>query len=271
MPDLYAQITEVPDDIVAMLVDSLETRARDPEMVAMRRRYFDWLDLPKGARVVEIGAGPGDVTRDLAARPEVGTAVGLDPSALMVARAREKHGDVPGLSFERGDARELPFEDASFDAAVFHTCLCHVPGPDKALLEAQRILKPGGCLAVFDGDYATTTASLGEGDPLQNAVEATVANLVHDRWLVRSLEPRISDAGFTITRRDAHPYLSKGEHAYFLTLVDRGIDFLVSGGALNEKAGDGLKEEAQRRVETGAFFGFISFVSVIAKKQGAGA
>lgn len=266
MPDLYARITEVPDETATMLAQALETRARDSEMVAMRRRYFDWLALREGARVLEIGAGPGDVTRDLAQRPDVATVVGLDPSPVMVARAREKHGAMDGLSFEVGDARELPFEDASFDAAIFHTSLCHIPGPDKALSEARRVLKPGGCLAVFDGDYATTTASLADGDPLQNAVDAAVANLVHDRWLVRSLEPRISNAGFTVARGDAHPYLSKGDHAYFLTLVSRGIDFLVSGGALGEGAGNDLKAEAQRRIETGSFFGFISFVSVIATK-----
>ena len=267
MADLYAQITELPDETAAMLADVLETRARDPEMVTMRHRYFDWLDLPDGARVLEIGCGPGDITRDLAERSEVATAVGLDPSSIMVARAREKHGEFPELSFEVGDARELPFDDESFDAAIFHTCLCHVPGPDKALTESARVLRPGGCLAVFDGDYATTTASIEDGDPLQNSVDVVIANLVHDRWLARSLEPRIINAGFKISRRDAHPYLSKGDHAYFLTLVSRGIDFMVSGGVIGEQAGNSLKAEAQRRVDTGSFFGFISFVSVIATKS----
>ena len=40
---------------------------------------------------------------------------------------------------------------------VFHTTLCHVPGPELALTEASRVLVAGGLLAVFDGDYATTT------------------------------------------------------------------------------------------------------------------
>jgi ubiquinone/menaquinone biosynthesis C-methylase UbiE len=266
MPDLYANITEIPDQTVAMLADAMETRARDPEMVTMRRRYFDWLDLPSNAHIIEIGCGPGDISRDLANRPEVGSVVGLDPSSLMVSRARERHGEIPGLTFATGDAREMAYPDHSFDAAIFHTCLCHVPEPDNALSEAYRVLKPGGRLAVFDGDYATTTASIGEGDPIQNAVEVAIANVVHDRWLVRSLEQRISKVGFGVTRRDAHPYLSKGDHAYFLTLVNRGVDFMVSTGACSMEAGDDLKSEAQRRVETGAFFGFISFVSVLGHK-----
>jgi SAM-dependent methyltransferase len=50
---------------------------------------------------------------------------------------------------------------------VFHTILCHVPGPHLALAEAARVLRPGGWLAVFDGDYATTTLALHPSDPLQ--------------------------------------------------------------------------------------------------------
>ena len=88
MPDLYAQITEIPDETVAILADAMETRAQDSEMVDMRRCYFDWLDLASGAHVIEIGSGPGDISRDLVDRPEVESVVGLDPSAFMVSSAQ---------------------------------------------------------------------------------------------------------------------------------------------------------------------------------------
>ncbi|MGI9449083.1 MAG: methyltransferase domain-containing protein, partial [Geminicoccaceae bacterium] len=212
------------------------------------------------------GSGPGAVTRDLIQLPEVAEAVGLDPSPVMVNRARERYSDVPGLSFEIGDARDTPFEGGSFDGVIFHTCLCHVPEPDKAMNEARRILKPGGRVVVFDGDYATSTAATRDGDPLQNAVDAAIANLVLDRWLVRSLTARIAKAGFAVHRQDAHPYLSKGDHAYFMTLVGRGIDFLMADGMIGADAADELKADAKHRIEDGSFFGFISFVSVIATK-----
>ena len=59
----------------------------------------------------------------------------------------------------------MPFGDTAFDAVLFHTCLCHVPGAEKAVAEAFR-MRPGGKIAVFDGDYATTTFAIGENDPL---------------------------------------------------------------------------------------------------------
>jgi ubiquinone/menaquinone biosynthesis C-methylase UbiE len=64
------------------------------------------------------------------------------------------------MTFVEGDCRALAFDDQSFDAAVFHTTRCHVPGPEVSLREAARVLRPNGWLAVFDGDYATTTVAV---------------------------------------------------------------------------------------------------------------
>jgi ubiquinone/menaquinone biosynthesis C-methylase UbiE len=58
----------------------------------------------------------------------------------------------------------LPYGDCSFDTVIFHTTLSHVPGSEAALAEAFRVLRPGGTVAVFDGDYSTTTLAIGDHD-----------------------------------------------------------------------------------------------------------
>ena len=75
-------------------------------------------------------------------------------------RDRELAAGAPNVRFEQADARALPFADGAFDIVVFDSTLSHVPEPERALAEAARVVRPGGSLGVFDGDYATTVKLL---------------------------------------------------------------------------------------------------------------
>jgi hypothetical protein len=63
-----------------------------------------------------------------------------------------------------------------------------------ALHEAVCVLRPGGCLAVFDGDYATGTLATGAGDPMDACAEAFRTHFIHDPWLVRRLSRLVQAA-----------------------------------------------------------------------------
>ena len=119
---------------------------------------------------------------------------------------------------------------------------------------------------MFDGDYMTTTVAIDTFDPLQRAVDAMVANFLHDPWLIRRLGPKLKSIGFAATSVRSHGYTQPAEPSYMLTLVDRGADVLASSGVMGKGKAAALKSEARRRSEAGAFFGHISYVSVIARK-----
>jgi SAM-dependent methyltransferase len=141
--------------------------------------YLADVAIPQGARVLEVGCGTGAVTRVLAAWPGVVAAVGVDPSPVFVAKARALGAGLATLAFEAADGRALPFACHTFDVVVFHTTLCHVPDPDALLHEAVRVLRPEGCLAIFDGNYATGTLATGAGDPLDACAEAFRTHFIH--------------------------------------------------------------------------------------------
>ena len=266
MPDPYAFIAQADPSIQLNLANVLELRAADPQHRAMVDRYLAEIKLPKGARVLEVGCGTGAVSRRIAELFEVAGVIGLDPSPVFLERARELAKHLPNVSFAQGDGRTLEFPDESFDLAVFHTALCHIPDSHKAVREAYRVLRPQGWLAVFDGDYTTTTVAVGEFDPLQPAAEAMIANFVHDRWLIRRLPKVLSSVGFEVKSLRSHGYTQTTEPAYILTIVDRGADLLAAMGNVGAETAEALKSEARRRVKAGEFFGHISFVSVIARK-----
>jgi ubiquinone/menaquinone biosynthesis C-methylase UbiE len=270
VPDVYAAITEAEPAVLEHLVGILELRAADPRQAEMREEYLAQVPFPAGACVAEVGCGTGAVARSLASWPGVGEVVGVDPSPVFLARARELARELPRLSFVEGDARALPFDDGTFDVVVFHTTLCHVPGPELALTEAFRVLSEGASLALFDGDYATTCAC-GDFDPLEACVDACVDALVHDRWLARRLPSLVRAAGFDELRIGGHSYVeAPTSGGYMLALADRGADALAAAGRLSTEAADALKAEARRRSDAGEFFGHIAYLSIVARKPAGG-
>jgi ubiquinone/menaquinone biosynthesis C-methylase UbiE len=92
-----------------------------------------------GKRVLDIATGPGYVAARAAERGA--DPVGLDLSETMLAYARSR---LPNVEFVRGNATELPFPDASFDAAIVAFLLLHVGRPEEVVAEAARVIAPGG-------------------------------------------------------------------------------------------------------------------------------
>ena len=108
-------------------------------------------------RLLDFGCGPGSITADLANHlGQGGYVVGIDDSAdaIDVAARRHQSGRV---RFEVASVYGLPFADGTFDVAYGHQVLQHLADPVQALREIKRVLRPGGLVAVRDGDYGTMT------------------------------------------------------------------------------------------------------------------
>jgi SAM-dependent methyltransferase len=267
MPDPYSRIRTVDPAVLQVLINAMEVRAADPRLRKIRSDFLSGIDFPRDARVLEVGCGSGPVCRDLARVPGVKQVVGLDPSPAFLEKARELADGTPNLRFDEGDACSLHYGDGEFDVVVFHTCLTHVLDPARALAEALRVLRPGGQLAIFDGDFTATSVATGDHDPLQACIDAVISGLVNDRWLARRLPGVVRSCGFHIERLDSHGSVQSGTSDYMLTLIDRGADILAGAGRIDEKFAEALKGEARRRVASGEFFGFLGFVSLIARKS----
>jgi ubiquinone/menaquinone biosynthesis C-methylase UbiE len=143
MPDVYSTIDQADREVVMRLADVLERGAADPQQRAMLEDYLTGLPLPAGARILEVGCGPGPISRTLATRPNAGEIVGIDRSPIFIEHARAAANGIPNVSFVCGDGRDLPFDDGSFDAVICHTSLCHIPGPAEVLAEAHRVTAAG--------------------------------------------------------------------------------------------------------------------------------
>ena len=156
--------------------------------------------LADGERALDVASGAGTTARLLARQLGV-MAVGVDYGADAVARARDQtqlDGLDDRVSFVRGDAEALPFPAASFDVAICECSLCTFPDKHAAVAEMDRVLRPGGRVAITD-----MTANLAElPPPLRTAAAqmACVADALPCEGYVRLLE----SAGFEIVAVEDH-------------------------------------------------------------------
>lgn len=102
-------------------------------------------------RILDIGCGPGTITKDLAQYVPKGEIIGIEPTQGLIDEANSQL--LPSnVKFQIGSAYELPFDDESFDIVHAHQVFVHLKDPVSALKEARRVLKKGGKLCIRDGE-----------------------------------------------------------------------------------------------------------------------
>ncbi len=95
-------------------------------------------------RVVDVGCGPGGLTRELVARVGAEKVAAIDPAPQFVAACRDRN---PGADVREGVAEELPWADGQFDAALSCLVLGFMRDPELGVLEMARVACPGGTVA----------------------------------------------------------------------------------------------------------------------------
>jgi len=108
--------------------------------------------VPAGARVLEVGCGPGHLSTRLARHGLDVTGLDLDPAMIDRARANADRagGEQWRPSFVVGDVAALPFPDASFDVVVSTLSMHHWADPTAGLAEIGRVLRPGAPALIWD-------------------------------------------------------------------------------------------------------------------------
>ncbi len=135
-------------DRIAPVYDALNSLMTAGLHRQWRRRAADLAIQRPGSRVLDVAAGTGDLTLELARGlgPD-GEAVGCDFSERMLVRARNK---APNLRFDTADALALPYVDDSFDAATVGFGARNFSDVGAGLREMTRVVRPGGRIVILD-------------------------------------------------------------------------------------------------------------------------
>jgi ubiquinone/menaquinone biosynthesis C-methylase UbiE len=111
---------------------------------------ISWLQPQPTWTVLDIATGGGHVAKKIAGHVKHVIATDLTRPMLAAASEHLKQAQYSHVTFVVADAEQLPFLDGSFDAVTCRIAAHHFPKPHLFLLEAARVLKPGGMLVLID-------------------------------------------------------------------------------------------------------------------------
>jgi arsenite methyltransferase len=217
---------------------------------ALTSRLIAALAVGRGARIVDVGSGPG--ASALQAARETGCAVvGIDLAPECVVAAREAAvatGLADRVRFVTGDAEDLPFPDESFDGALCECSLCIFPDKPKAAAELARVLRPGARLALSD-----VTAEQAALPPGLQTVAAWVACLADAKPLTAT-SALLEEAGLAVE-------VTESQDGALMELLDR-----VDARLRPLELGLDLLDAARSAVDRG----LLGYGIVVARRRGNG-
>jgi SAM-dependent methyltransferase len=113
--------------------------------------FADAAGVVEGMRVLDVGCGPGGLTRELSRRVGAGNVAAIDPAPQFASACRQRH---PGVDVREGVAEALPWDAGSFDAALASLVVAFMRDADEGVREMARVTRSGGTVAACMWDIA---------------------------------------------------------------------------------------------------------------------
>jgi ubiquinone/menaquinone biosynthesis C-methylase UbiE len=268
--DPFGRTDRLDDAMLEALVVRFEARGRHPLFSKMLHDYLDAMGIDQAGTVLDLGCGTGLAARAIAHRSGFsGRVTGVDRSAYLIEAAQRlarEEGLADSMEFRTGNASQLDFPDEAVDAVVAHTLLSHVEEPLTILKEAARVLKPGGLIGIFDGDY--TSLTFGHVDPLQGKAddEALIRAVVTNPRVMRQLPRLLPEAGLEFVI--AFPYVLSeiGRADFWLSAIEAYRRLIPKSGVMTVEAADAWAANLRSDSEAGIFFGSSNYYAYVARR-----
>ncbi|MBW6397577.1 methyltransferase domain-containing protein [Roseomonas sp. HJA6] len=215
--------------------------------------FLDWLAPRQGLRWADVGCGNGASTALLLDRCAPAIVQGIDPSPEQLDFARRRLFGRPAR-VQQGSAMDLPFADASLDAALMALVLFFVPEPARGVAEMARVVAPGGLVAAYAWDLpgggfpiAVVQEEMRAGGiepPLPPHPEASRQDVLEALWTGAGLRD-VAVRAITVTRHFA-------DFETYWAICLRGPATAPVLKALPQPEADALKDRVRARLPVDA-------------------
>lgn len=250
---------------VAKFMDAEAERGRE-----RKQHVYTLMHVQQGHRVLDVGCGPGTDTLRLARIVgPTGQVIGLDIWEEMVVEAnkRAEKADVKEWVEHRiGDASSMPFEDRYFDACHAERVFMHLHNPAQVFTEMKRVTKPGGWIAVIDGDWGTLSIDTPEVE-VERRIAAFIGEWHNNPYAGRQLYRLFKQHGLVDVSIDVKAVvLTDLADARFLVRLDERADKACKAGVITQDELERFRTSVEQADAAGAFFLQLNGVTAIGRK-----
>jgi SAM-dependent methyltransferase len=268
--DPYSMTNKLGDALIKVVVARLEARGKHPMFARMLQDYLDAMQIDTAKTVLDMGCGTGVAARAIARRPRfAGTVTGIDLSPSLAATAQDlaaEEGLAGRVEFRAGDTRSLDVADAAFDAVVAHTLVSHVDDPRAVIGEAARVVRRGGIVGIFDGDYASLT--FGHADPVQGKAydEAVIGSVITSPRVMREMPRLLRAAGLELVASFPYVLTEIGKADFWLSGIESFRRLIPKAGLMTQEEVDLWATTLCKDSDEGVFFGSSNYYGYLARR-----
>jgi len=268
--DPFGRTDKLDDAVLEAVVTRLEARGKHPLFAGMLAEYLDLMRIDTARSVLDLGCGTGVASRALLRRTAfAGSVTGIDLSpylARVADRLAKEEGFAGRVAFRAGDTRSLDLPSGGFDAVVAHTLISHVDDPLAVIKEAARIVRPGGLVGIFDGDYASITFGHPDEAQAKAADEAIINAVITSPRVMRQMPRLLRAAGLTLVASRSYVLAEIGKADFWLSAIAGLRRLIPAAGTMSEDAANALADALLKASDEGVFFGASNYYSYVAKR-----
>lgn len=268
--DIYRLAPTMDATVLDTIATRLEFRGTDDGYAQPSQAYFGRLPLSEAGRLLALGCGTGIEVRALRRLTSPDTVIiGLDHSTTLIDRARRITADE-GLShnitYQTGDAHRVAYDDGAFDIVTLHTLISHVEDPMQVLREAHRLVRPGGTVAIFDGDYASLTFGYTDHQLGRTIEEKLVQLIVANPRIMRDMPRMLREVGLQLVEADGTLYANIGTSRFWLGAAESYGVLLGRSGLLPPQVVDHWRAYQAESAQNGTFFAASNYYTYLARR-----
>ena len=268
--DIFRLAPSMDATVLETIAARLEFRGTDEGYARLSQAYLPRLPLAHARRILALGCGTGIEVRALRRLTRPDTAIiGVDHSPALIDAARRlttDEGLADNVTYQVGDAHHAPYGDDEFDIITLHTLISHVEDPLQVLREARRLVRPGGTVAIFDGDYASLTFAYPDHALAKTIEEKLIELIVANPRIMRDLPRLLHETGLELVEADGTLYANIGSSRFWVGAAESYGVLLARSGLLPPALVDDWQAFQARSVTENTFFGASNYYTYLTRR-----